>query len=51
MIKKRSNYYSKAMYKINCNNLTKNEIIKKILNIYENNKFKKLKPKLKNTQY
>ena len=38
IIKKRSNYYSKAMYKINCNNLTKTEITQKILNIYENNK-------------
>ncbi len=40
MIKKRSNFYSKALYKINCNNLTKTEIIKKIFNIYENNKIK-----------
>ena len=38
MIKKRSNFYSKAMYKINCNNLTKSEISTKILDIYENNK-------------
>ena len=38
MIKKRSNFYSKAMYKIDCNNLTKNKIIKKILISYENNK-------------
>ncbi len=38
IIKKRSNFYSKAMYKINCNNLTKNEIVNKILDIYENNK-------------
>ena len=37
MIKKRSNFYSKAMYKINCNNHTKNEIVKKILKIYEDN--------------
>ena len=35
MIKKRSNIYSKAMYKIDCNALTKNEIVKKILDIYE----------------
>ena len=33
--KKRSKIYSKAMYSINCDNLTKNEIIKKIINIYE----------------
>ena len=35
LIKKRSNIYSKALYKIECDNLTKNEIVKKILNIYE----------------
>ena len=35
ILKKRSNIYSKAMYKINCDNLTKNEIVKKILKIYE----------------
>tara|TARA_B100000963_G_scaffold277477_1_gene245856 strand:+ start:239 stop:763 length:525 start_codon:yes stop_codon:yes gene_type:complete len=40
MIKKRSNFYSKAMYKINCNNYTKTEIIRKILKIYEDNKIK-----------
>ena len=40
MIKKRSNFYSKAMYKINCNYHTKTEIIKKILKIYEDNKIK-----------
>mgnify|MGYP001247848595 CR=1 FL=1 len=33
--KKRSKIYSKAMYNINCDNLTKNEIIKKVINIYE----------------
>ena len=36
LIKKRSIVYSKAMYKINCENLTKNEIVKKIIKIYEN---------------
>ena len=36
IIKKRSVVYSKAMYKINCENLSKNEIIDKILRIYEN---------------
>ena len=35
LIKKRSIIYSKAMYKINCENLTKNEIVKKIISIYE----------------
>jgi shikimate kinase len=35
LIKKRSIVYSKSMYKINCENMTKNEIVKKILKIYE----------------
>ena len=35
LIKKRSNIYSKALYKIECDCLTKKEIVKKILNIYE----------------
>ena len=35
LIKKRSNIYSKASYEIKCDNLSKNEIIKKILNIYD----------------
>jgi len=35
LIKKRSKIYSKALYKINCENLSKNEIAKKILKIYE----------------
>ena len=34
LIKKRSVIYSKAMYKINCENLTKSEIVKKIVEIY-----------------
>ena len=37
LIKKRSNIYSKAMYKINCNKLTKIEVLKESLRIYENN--------------
>ena len=37
MIKERSKIYSKALYKINCNNLNKTEIIDKIINIYETN--------------
>ena len=35
LINKRSNIYSKALYKIECDNLTKNEIVKEILKIYE----------------
>ena len=35
LIKKRSNIYSKALYKIECDNLTKKEIVKEILKIYE----------------
>ena len=35
LIKKRSIIYSKAMYKINCENLTKNEIVKNIIKVYE----------------
>ena len=35
IIKKRSTIYSKALYKINCENLSKHEIVKKIIKIYE----------------
>ena len=35
LIKKRSIVYSKALYKIDCENLTKIEIAKKIINTYE----------------
>ena len=35
LIKKRSNIYSKALFEIKCDNLSKNEITKKILDIYE----------------
>ena len=35
LIKKRSNIYSKALYEIKCDNLTKIEIVKKIIEIYE----------------
>jgi shikimate kinase len=35
LIKKRSKIYSKAQFKINCNKLTKTEIVKKIIKIYE----------------
>ncbi len=37
IIKKRSIIYAKALYKINCENLTKQEIAKKIIKIYETN--------------
>ena len=36
LIKKRSNNYSKALYEIKCDNLSKNEIVNKVLEIYEN---------------
>ena len=35
ILKKRSNIYSKALYEIKCDNFTKNEIVRKILEIYE----------------
>ena len=35
IIKKRSIIYSKALYKINCDNLSKHQIAKKIIKIYE----------------
>tara|TARA_B100001029_G_scaffold138150_1_gene117302 strand:- start:116 stop:628 length:513 start_codon:yes stop_codon:yes gene_type:complete len=35
LIKKRSNIYSKALYEIKCDNHSKNEIVNKILKIYE----------------
>ena len=35
LIKKRSNIYSKALYKIKCDNHTKDQIVNKILKIYE----------------
>ena len=37
IIKDRSKIYSNAHFKINCNNLTKTEIVKQIVNIYEHN--------------
>jgi shikimate kinase len=37
MIRKRSKIYSDALFKINCNKLTKTEIVKKIIKIYELN--------------
>ena len=38
LIKKRSNIYSKALYKVNCDNLKKIDVVKKIINIYEKDK-------------
>ena len=35
LIKKRSNIYSKALFEIKCDKLSKDQIVKKILNIYE----------------
>jgi len=35
LIRKRSNIYSKALYKIKCDDLSKNELVNKILKIYE----------------
>ena len=37
LIKKRSTIYSKAQFKINCDKLTKAEIVKNIIKIYELN--------------
>ena len=37
MIRKRSKIYSNAQFKINCNKLTKTEIVRKIVKIYELN--------------
>ena len=38
LVKKRSNIYSKALYTINCNTLSKNKLVNKIIDIYETNK-------------
>ena len=35
LIKNRSDLYSKALYKIKCDNLSKKEIVEKVLRIYE----------------
>ena len=37
MIKNRSKIYTNAQFKINCNKLTKTEIVKKVIEIYELN--------------
>ena len=36
LILKRSKIYSKSQFKVNCHKLNKNEIVKKILDLYEN---------------
>ena len=36
LIKKRSNIYSKALYEIKCDRMSKSEIVKKVLKNYEN---------------
>ena len=36
LIKKRTEIYSKALYSIECNNISKIDIVKKVINIYEN---------------
>ena len=40
LIKKRSSIYSKALYEIKCDKLSKNEIIKQVLKKYETHQFK-----------
>ena len=35
LIKKRSNIYSKALYEIKCDKMSKSEIVKKVINNYE----------------
>ena len=35
LIKKRNNIYSKALYEIKCDNLSKSKVVDKILKIYE----------------
>ena len=37
LIRKRSNIYSKALYEIKCDNLSKSEVVNKIIEIYETN--------------
>ena len=40
LIKKRSTFYSKALYEIKCDNLSKNEITNRIIELYEKTTFK-----------
>jgi len=37
LIKKRAKIYSKALYEIKCDNLTKSEIVNRVIEIYETN--------------
>jgi shikimate kinase len=37
LIEERSKVYTKALFKIKCDNLTKNEVVNKIIKIYESN--------------
>jgi len=37
LIQKRSTIYAKALFEIKCDNLTKNEVVNKIIKIYESN--------------
>ena len=37
LIQKRSDIYAKALFEIKCDNLTKNEVVSKIIKIYETN--------------
>ncbi len=37
LIQKRSNIYAKALFEIKCDNLSKNELVNKIIKIYESN--------------
>ena len=37
LIQKRSSIYAKALFEIKCDNLTKNEVVNKIIKIYESN--------------
>jgi shikimate kinase/shikimate kinase/3-dehydroquinate synthase len=37
LIEERSRFYTKALFKIKCDNLTKNEVVNKIIKIYESN--------------
>jgi shikimate kinase/shikimate kinase/3-dehydroquinate synthase len=37
LIEKRSNIYAKALFEIKCDNLSKNEVVNKIIKIYETN--------------
>ena len=37
LIQKRSNVYAQALFEIKCDNLTKNEVVNRIIKIYESN--------------